>query len=238
MSVSGSQTPVLRAHDLSVELGGLPVLRGINLDVRAGEAVALLGGNGSGKSTLVRTLLGLVPLQRGSVELFGQPLGHFRHWSKVGYVPQHSTASLSGAKVKEVVASGRLSRRAPFVPPRAADRVAVAGALDAVGLADRASDRLSVLSGGQQQRALIARALAGEPDLLVLDEPTAGMDPEAKRSTRALIAGLRAEGRAILLTTHDLADVERLADRVVILARGRIVAEGAPATLIASPSPP
>jgi zinc transport system ATP-binding protein len=98
MSLTPGRPLVLSASDVSVELGGLPVLRGITLSVPAGSAIALLGGNGSGKSTLVRTLLGLVPVRRGTVELFGQPLARFRQWSKVGYVPQRSTSSLTGAK--------------------------------------------------------------------------------------------------------------------------------------------
>ena len=167
--------PVLTAEDLTVELGGLPVLRGVGLGVASGEAVTLLGGNGSGKSTLVRALLGLTPHQRGSVRLFGSELGRFSDWRRVGYVPQRSSAALSNALVREVVAAGRLSHRRPFVPPRRTDRTAVGEALATVGMADRAGDELRRLSGGQQQRVLIARALAGAPDLLVLDEPNAGV---------------------------------------------------------------
>jgi ABC-2 type transport system ATP-binding protein len=106
-----------------------------------------------------------------------------------------------------------------------------------VGLGRVARTRVRRLSGGERQRLALALALVGDPEVLLLDEPTAGMDPEAKRSTRELVAGLRADGRAILMTTHDLADVERLADRVVILARGRIVAQGSPAELTAGGSP-
>ena len=121
--------PVLTAEDLTVELGGLPVLRGVGLAVGSGEAVTLLGGNGSGKSTLVRALLGLTPHQRGSVRLFGTELSRFSDWKRVGYVPQRSTAALSNALVREVVAAGRLSHRRPFVPPRRSDRTAIGEAL-------------------------------------------------------------------------------------------------------------
>jgi zinc transport system ATP-binding protein len=167
---------VLAAEDLTVELGGLPVLRGVGIAVRAGEAVALLGGNGSGKSTLVRTVLGLLPHQRGTVRLFGSPLRDFRDWSRIGYVPQRSAALFGGSKVKEVVTAGRLARRRLFRSLPRADRDAVRTAITLVGLAEQRNADIAELSGGQQQRALIARALAGEPDLLVLDEPISGVD--------------------------------------------------------------
>ncbi|GAA1432114.1 metal ABC transporter ATP-binding protein [Microlunatus lacustris] len=223
--------PVLQAQDLSVELGGLPVLRGVDLTARPGEVVALLGGNGSGKSTLVRALLGLVPPSRGSVELFGTPLRRFRSWGDVGYVPQRSTAPFAGAKVREVVASGRLAHRRPFVPPRAADRAAVAHALAAVDLTDRAGDDLAVLSGGQQQRVLIARALATEPRLLVLDEPTAGVDLAHQEVLTAVLADLIAAGTAVLVVLHDVGSLGALVDRGVVLREGRVALDGPLATL-------
>ena len=222
---------VLRARDVSVELGGLPVLRGVDLTVRPGEVVALLGGNGSGKSTLVRALLGLVPLSRGSVELFGAPLRRFRTWGDVGYVPQRSAAAPAGAKVREVVASGRLAHRRPFVPPRAADRAAVAAALAAVDLTDRAGDDLGVLSGGQQQRVLIARALATEPRLLVLDEPTAGVDLAHQEVLTQVLAELVAAGTAVLVVLHDIGSLAGLVDRGVVLREGRVALDGPLAAL-------
>jgi zinc transport system ATP-binding protein len=218
--------PVLQAVDLSVELGGLPVLRGVDLTVRAGEAVALLGGNGSGKSTLVRALLGLTPLSRGSVELFGTPLPRFRSWAKVGYVPQRSTAGFNGAKVREVVAAGRLAHRRPFVPPRASDRAAVSRALHAVDLSERAGEDLAVLSGGQQQRVLIARALAGEPELLVLDEPTAGVDLAHQGVLAAVLADLVAAGTAVLVVLHEIGSLADLVGRGVVLREGRVALDG------------
>ena len=217
---------VLSAADLSVELGGLPVLRGVTMSVRAGEAVALLGGNGSGKSTLVRALLGLVPVQRGSVELFGTPRPAFRDWSRVGYMPQRSTAALSGAKVKEVVAAGRLARRRPFVPPRPDDRAAVARALETVGLTERTGDRLSELSGGQQQRVLLARALAAEPDLLVLDEPTAGVDLASQTALTDTLTRLVRAGTALVVVLHEAGWLAGLLDRGIVLREGRVVYDG------------
>jgi zinc transport system ATP-binding protein len=216
----------MAATDLSVELGGLPVLRGITVSVHAGEAVALLGGNGSGKSTLVRAVLGLVPVQRGTVELFGATRAAFRSWSRIGYMPQRSAAALSGAKVKEVVAAGRLSRRPPFTPPRPDDRAAVARALATVGLTERAGDRLSDLSGGQQQRVLLARALVGEPELLVLDEPTAGVDLASQSTLTDTLTDLVRGGTALVVVLHEVGSLAGLLDRGVVLREGRIAYDG------------
>jgi zinc transport system ATP-binding protein len=221
-----STEPVLEVQDLSVLLGGLPVLRGISLSVDAGEAVALLGGNGSGKSTLVRSVLGLLPIERGTVRLFGEPLGRFRRWSRVGYVPQRSTASASGATVAEIVSSGRLSLRKPFLPRSAQDKQAVHDALDLVGMGGRAKTDVRELSGGQQQRVLIARALAGEPDLLVLDEPTAGVDLEHQHVLADVISARVDAGLAVVVVLHEVGPLSPLIDRGVVLREGRVVAQG------------
>jgi zinc transport system ATP-binding protein len=196
---------VLAAEGLTVELGGLPVLRGVGIAVRAGEAVALLGGNGSGKSTLVRTVLGLLPHQRGTVRLFGSPLRDFRDWSRIGYVPQR-----------------RLFRALPR-----ADRDAVRTAITLVGLAEQRNADIAELSGGQQQRALIARALAGEPDLLVLDEPISGVDLEHQRVLADVLAGLLSAGTSALVVLHDVGPLGSLLDRAVVLSDGRVVHDGA-----------
>ena len=217
---------VLAAQDLTVELGGLPVLRGITISVRAGEAVALMGGNGSGKSTLVRTLLGLLPHQRGAVRLFGSPLRDFRDWARVGYVPQRSMALLGGSKVKEIVAAGRLARRRLFRPLSPDDRNAVSNAIAQVGLSDQVNADIAGLSGGQQQRVLIARALAGQPELLVLDEPTSGVDLEHQQTLAAVLAGLLSAGTSILVVLHDVGPLGSLLDRAVVLSDGRVAHDG------------
>src|SRR4051794_41262526 len=155
---------VVDVRRLAVGYDGREILHDVTLSVSAGEVVAILGANGSGKSTLIRTILGLVPIARGEIDLFGAPQRKFRDWARVGYVPQRLGAG-SGvpATVGEVVASGRLARRGIFRPVRAADRTAISSALAAVNLGDRATAPVSSLSGGQQQRTLIARALAAEP---------------------------------------------------------------------------
>jgi zinc transport system ATP-binding protein len=217
---------VLAADDLAVERGGLPVLRGVSISVRAGEAVALMGGNGSGKSTLVRTVLGLLPHRRGTVDLFGSPLDDFWDWSRIGYVPQRSAAVFGGSKVKEVVAAGRLARRPLFRPLRPADRDAIHNAIALVGLSDQRNADVARLSSGQQQRVLVARALAAEPDLLVLDEPTSGVDLEHQRVLAEVLAGLLAGGTGVLIVLHEVGPLANLIDRAVVLSDGRVVHDG------------
>ncbi|WP_344157791.1 ABC transporter ATP-binding protein [Nocardioides koreensis] len=213
----------------AVSIGGRPVVRGIDLSVHAGEFLALMGANGSGKSTLVRALTGLHPLTTGALRLFGTPLHDFQDWRRVGYVPQRASAA-SGvpASVWEVVASGRLTRRPLLRPLSRADRAAVEHALDVVGLADRARDGVSHLSGGQQQRVLIARALAGEPDLFFLDEPTAGVDLANQRALADTLAHLKADGATVVLVAHELGPMAPLVDRAVVMRDGRVVYDGPP----------
>jgi zinc transport system ATP-binding protein len=220
---------VVRISDGAVELGGRPILRGIDLSIAAGDVVAVLGANGSGKSTLVRTLLGLVPLRRGDVQLFGSPLADFRDWHRVGFVPQRVSAAAGvPASVREVVASGRLSRRRPFVPQRRADREAVEAAIAAVGLTKKSRDAVSTLSGGQQQRVLIARALAGVPDLLVLDEPTAGVDVPSQEAFAVALRTIVDRGATIVLVAHELGPLGPLVDRAVVMRDGRVAYDGPP----------
>jgi len=221
--------PVLRLAGVDVTLGGWPALRGVNLEVAQGEVVALLGANGSGKSTLVRTLVGVVAPERGVVELFGVPRPRFRDWARVGYVPQRSSAAAGvPATVAEVVTSGRLSRRRRFARTTSADRSAVEQALEVVGLTDRRGDSVTRLSGGQQQRVLIARALAGEPDVLILDEPTAGVDLPSQLAFASALEQLAASGRTVLLAAHELGPLERLVRRAVTLQAGRVASDGPP----------
>ena len=224
-----SSAPVVAVTDGAVELGGRPILRGIDVAVRRGEVLAVLGANGSGKSTLVRSMMGLVPICRGEVRLFGTPLASFGDWERVGFVPQRvSAASGVPASVREVVSSGRLSRRRPFVPQRRADREAVESAIAAVGLADKARDSVSTLSGGQQQRVLIARALAGDPDLLVLDEPTAGVDVQSQQAFADALASTVERGATIVLVAHELGPLGPLVDRALVMRDGRVVYDGPP----------
>lgn len=221
--------PVVSVEDASVELGGRLILRGVDLTVGAGEFVALMGANGSGKSTLVRALTGLVPVARGAVSLFGTPVDAFDQWQRVGFVPQRAGAAGGvPASVWEVVASGRLTRRRLFRPLTRRDRTAISSALEVVGLADRVHDGVSTLSGGQQQRVLIARALAGGPELLFLDEPTAGVDLPNQEALAATLGMLSDNGATIVLVTHELGPIAPLIHRSVVMRDGRVAYDGAP----------
>lgn len=226
MSEQSSDHP-LAVRGVTVALDGRPVLQEVDLDVNAGEFVALLGSNGSGKSTLVRAAVGLVPTSAGSVELFGTRLAQFRDRQRLGYVPQR-TRAVAGvpATVHEVVMSGRLARRRFFGWRTKDDVVAVEAAIARVGLADRARSAVSEMSGGQQQRALIARALASQAELLIMDEPTAGVDHDNQESLAELLAGLVHEGTSVLLVAHELGPLRPLIDRAVVLKFGAISYDG------------
>ncbi len=220
-------TPAIEMREGAVAVEGRPILRHINVTIAAGEFVAVLGANGSGKSTLVRSMTGLRPLSSGSVELFGTPVSDFRAWHRIGFVPQRTNASGGvPATVAEVVASGRLSRRPLWRPASRADRDAVRNAISVVGLSGRERDGISTLSGGQQQRALIGRALAGEPELLFLDEPMAGVDLHVQEGLSRVLARLKESGATILLVAHELGPMAELIDRMVIMRDGRIAYDG------------
>jgi zinc transport system ATP-binding protein len=220
--------PVISLRGVRAELGSRPVLRGIDLTVGRGEVVALLGANGSGKSTAVRAVIGQVPVTAGEIELFGTPRSAFRDWRRVGYVPQRTTAAGGvPATVTEVVSSGRLSR-ARFGVLRRADREAVRRALEQVGMADRAKDSVDALSGGQHQRVLIARALAAEPELLIMDEPMAGVDLASQEVLARTLREQVDQGATVLLVLHELGPLEPLIDRAVVLREGCVTHDGPP----------
>lgn len=213
---------VIALRGATASLGARPVLRGIDLTLGHGEVVALLGANGSGKSTTVRTVIGQVPLTGGSLELFGTPRARFRDWQRLGYVPQRSTAAAGvPATVREVVSSGRLARRR-IGPLGRADKQAVQQALELVGLADRARDSVNALSGGQHQRVLIARALAGEPELLLMDEPLAGVDLHSQQVLADALRQQVGRGASVLLVLHELGPLASLIDRAVVLRDGQV----------------
>ncbi|WP_030858351.1 metal ABC transporter ATP-binding protein [Streptomyces sp. NRRL S-37] len=220
--------PVISLRGVRAELGSRPVLRGIDLTVRRGEVVALLGANGSGKSTAVRSVIGQVPVSAGEIELFGTPRHRFRDWARVGYVPQRTTAAGGvPATVTEVVSSGRLARTR-FGLFRKADHAAVRHALDLVGMADRAKDSVDALSGGQHQRVLIARALAAAPELLIMDEPMAGVDLASQEILAETLKVQVAGGATVLLVLHELGPLEPLIDRAVVLRDGCVLHDGPP----------
>lgn len=215
--------PLIELADASFGYGDRPVVTGASLVVRAGERVALVGSNGSGKSTLVRGLLGLNDHLGGGAELFGTPLGRFRQRHLLGYVPQRNTVSATvPATAAEIVTSGRLPRLGLWGRPGRQDRRIIGRSLDLVGLGDLAEHQVNTMSGGQQRRVLIARALAAEPEILVMDEPTAGVDAANQRVLADVLARLVDEGMTLLVVTHEMGPLAPLLTRVVTVDAGRI----------------
>jgi zinc transport system ATP-binding protein len=212
--------------------GGPEVLGRVDLKIHAGEFVTIAGPNGGGKTTLLRVALGLEEPVSGTARLFGEPADRVRDRYRIGYLAQRTRLGIDApASVGEVVTSGRVARRGLLKPFGRADRDAIAEAIARVGLEDQASTPIQRLSGGQQQRAFIAKALAGEPELLVLDEPTAGVDVDAQEAFGAFLGELhQALGVTILYVSHEFGAVERFVERVV-LVRGGIVFDGPPAEL-------
>lgn len=222
-------TVVMGAEEVTVVLEGRAVLERVSLSVQRGEFVVLLGGNGSGKTTLIRTLLGLVPRRSGRSILFGAASESFGEWHKIGYVPQRlSLPSSVPATVEEVVLSGRIAHTGPWRRYRDVDRAAAERAVEAVDLAGLRRERVSRLSGGQQQRVLIARALASEPELLVLDEPVSHVDVRHQAEFARIVAKARDAGATVVLVAHGLGAMAGLASHAVVLERGTVVYDGPP----------
>jgi zinc transport system ATP-binding protein len=221
-----SPSPAVRVADLHVALGGNPIVHGVSFDVAPGEVLTLMGGNGSGKTTAVRAILGIIPILSGRIEIGGIPAAEAPR-ERVGYVPQRvSAAGGVTASALEVVTSGLLHDRR-LVPPRGG-RARALEALDAVGLADLAHQDVSTLSGGQQQRVLIARAMARNPDLLILDEPLAGVDLPSQEVFATVLTDIKAQGATVIIVLHEVGPLAALIDRAVVLERGRIVHIGTP----------
>jgi zinc transport system ATP-binding protein len=212
--------------------GGREVLHDVTLGVERGEFVAIAGPNGGGKTTLLRVALGLERPSRGEALLFGEPASRFSRHGRIGYLSQRAELGIDAPiSVREIVSTGCVPRRGLFGPLRAADRALVDEAIERVGLSEQADAVVTRLSGGQQQRAFIAKALAARPDLLVLDEPTAGVDVGAQEALAALLEDLRRElGVTILFASHEFGAVEQFVDRLV-LVRGQIVFDGPPTAL-------
>ncbi len=219
----GPTGPVIRVQGLEKRYGEHEAVRGIDLEVHRGEIFAFLGPNGAGKTTTVEILEGFRQATDGSVEVLGQdPWCAPGSWrARLGIVLQESGAE-PGLTTRECVAL-----YAGYYPaPRNIDET-----LALVGLSEQAAERAAKLSGGQRRRLDVALALIGDPELIFLDEPTTGFDPSARRAAWEVVEGLRRLGKTIFLTTHYMEEAERLADRIAVIASGRIVAEGTPQTL-------
>ncbi|CCH78096.1 ABC-type Mn/Zn transport systems ATPase component [Nostocoides japonicum T1-X7] len=224
-----STDPVITVRDGSFGYGDRAVVTHVDLDLHPGDVVAVLGPNGSGKTTLVKGLLGLDAHLGGDVELFGVPRRQFRDHARIGYVPQrHSLSASVRATVSEIVAVGRLPHRPWWRRASARDHQAVRDALQTVGLLDRADAEVATLSGGQQRRVLIARALAGDADVLVMDEPTAGVDAANQEVLATVLESLAAQGRTMLVVTHELEALELIVNRIVCIRAGIVDFDGSP----------
>jgi len=223
--MNGSTARVaLELDQVTFGYGRIPVVREVSLGVPTGAFVAVVGANGSGKTTLMRLALGLLKPSHGTVRVFGTPIGALRDRSRVGYVPQRATTQTRlPVSVEEVVLTG-LAGKGLLRRRTADDRARVEHVVDLMGLTAVRRARLSDTSGGQQQRALIARALVTSPDLLVLDEPTTGVDAEARHVLRESLEHLvDVERMSVIYVSHDPEGFVGLADRVVEVRAGRLV---------------
>jgi len=226
----------LAAHRISVALGGKPVLQGIDLSFRAGEVTAIVGPNGAGKSTLLMTLAGLRRPGGGEARLDDAPvlsLPPRKRARRIGYLPQSPQIAWA-LEVQAFVRLGRTAYRGLY-GESAEDAAAVGSALARTGMTDFAGRDITTLSGGERARALIARALAGEPAWLLADEPLTGLDIGHQMEAGALLRGVAVEGAGVIVTLHDLPFAARLADRVVVVAGGKVIADGAPMEALAAP---
>lgn len=230
-----ADAPLIEAEHVSFSYGQRRVLEDVNLVVERDEFVALVGPNGSGKTTLLKVLLGILRPSSGTVRILGQSPDRLTERWRLGYVPQRpELTSEIPATVEEVVGAGRLSRVGWWRGMRAQDREIIRHAIDSVALGDLRRRPVNELSGGQQQRTFIARAFASEPDLLVLDEPIAGVDRESQTRFRDSLTHLMADhGAGVLLVSHELSAVARDLDRVIVL-KGRVLFDGPPSELMAT----
>jgi zinc transport system ATP-binding protein len=215
-------TAVIGVENLCFQYQSVEVLTDISFEIAAGDYVGLVGPNGSGKTTLVRAILGIARSSTGKVALFGQALEQFQDWHKVGYLPQ----KLGGfnpnfpATVREVASLGLIARKS--FPRRLdrADQRAVDRALERLGIADIGQKLIGELSGGQQQRVLIARAIVGDPELIILDEPSAALDPESREHFFTILQDLNRNSRVtVILVTHDMGTIGQYANKLLYIDR-------------------
>ena len=221
---------VLRAVGLRKRYGTLAVVSGVDLDVAPGECFGLLGPNGAGKTTTLRLCLGLTYPDAGDIELLGEPVpAHAREArQRVGVVPQFDNLDPDFTVAENLRVYGRY-----FGMARPAVAAKVPALLDFAGLTGREAARINTLSGGMKRRLTLARALINDPQLLIMDEPTTGLDPQARHLIWERLRRLTQEGKTLILTTHFMEEAERLCHRLAIMDRGRLIASGSPRALIA-----
>ena len=210
--------PILRAEKLTKRFGELTANREIDIEIHAGEIHAIAGENGAGKSTLIKIILKILPYNKGKITLFGEDLSKFKENYKIGYVSQKANSFNSDfpATVKEVVMANLYSRRGLFKRYKKEDYEKLSTVLEKVGMSGYENRLIGNLSGGQQQRIFIARALISEPELLLMDEPTVGVDAKSVRQIMDIISELNKQGMTIIMTNHDTPELVRVSDKLLI----------------------
>jgi len=226
--------PIISIDNVSFSYNKARVVENIHLEIKQGEYVGIIGPNGSGKTTLLRLILGLLRPQSGNIYLFGKPLKDITDWTKIGYIPQKAAQfdSHFPITVNEVVSLGRIAKKGLFGKFASNDYHVMDHVLEMAGIADLNQRLMSQLSGGQQQRVFIAKALASEPDILILDEPTVGVDVESQEKFYTLLSHLnKKEGKTIVIVSHD---IDVIANEVSTIAciNKHLVYHGAPKQFI------
>ena len=230
MPIADHSKTIIEVKDVSFRYGAHPVLEDITLDIHRGDYLGIIGPNGGGKTTLLKIMLGLLRPAEGTVSLFGTDITRFKDWHKIGYVPQKAVQfdAQFPATVFEVVAMGRASQRGLGRNLNASDREKIAAALRQVDMLDYKGQRIGELSGGQQQRVFIARALASEPEIIFLDEPTVGVDKGTQEQFYLLLKKMNESlGLTLILVSHDIDVVASQATEMACI-NGRLVYHGLP----------
>lgn len=211
---------IIEMKDINFERDGVSILENINLAIERGDFLGIIGPNGSGKTTLLRIMLGLIKLKKGTIRLFGEDINHFRDWHRIGYIPQHAinfdvNFPLS---VFEVVSMGRFSKKGLLRRLDEKDLQIIENALEIIGMKEYKDKKIGELSGGQKQRVFIARALASEPELLILDEPTAGVDVRVQKEFYDFLNRLNKERKiTLVLVTHEIGTVTSRVGKLVCM---------------------
>ncbi|WGV60269.1 metal ABC transporter ATP-binding protein [Brevibacillus brevis] len=216
------EVPVIKLTGVSFQYEDKQVLDEVEFTLERGDFVGIVGPNGSGKSTLMKLILGLLTPNKGTVELFGQPLSKFREWNRIGYVAQQVAHGAGGfpATVREVVSSGLVGKVGLFRRLTKQHHENVRAAVERVGLLEKLDQRIGNLSGGQLQRVFIARALVAEPELLILDEPTVGVDQESIDQFYSLLRSLREEnGLTMMIVSHDVGVMSQWVTKVACVQK-------------------
>jgi zinc transport system ATP-binding protein len=222
MDINHADETVVKLSSVSFQYDEKQVLDNINFSLHRGDFVGIVGPNGSGKSTLMKLILGLLPPAAGKIELFGTPLAKFRDWTKVGYVAQQAAHGAGGfpATVREVVSSGLVVKVGLFRRMQKKHHEKVRDVVERVGLSEKLDQRIGSLSGGQLQRVFIARALVADPELLILDEPTVGVDQESIEQFYELLRSLKQEKQmTMMIVSHDVGVMTQWVNKVACLQR-------------------